>query len=142
MRSLGTIPGGIFSIANAINNFGEVIGYSSVNPSISDCVHGMHWTSKTGMQDLGTLGGSCSYAEGINDLGQIVGASNTTDHGGNTAFIWTKDRGMQDLNTLIPANSGWVLFTATSINLRGQITGVGTIDNESHAFLLTPTKGL
>jgi hypothetical protein len=45
---------------------------------------------------------------------------------------------MRDLNSLIPSNSGWSLTIATSINVRGQITGQGTINGEQHGFLLTP----
>jgi len=35
---------------------------------------------------------------------------------------------MQDLNALIPANSGWTLNWAFAINDNGQITGSGTIN--------------
>jgi probable HAF family extracellular repeat protein len=45
---------------------------------------------------------------------------------------------MQNLNDLIPSNSGWSLSLPTGINSRGQITGQGTINGEQHAFLLTP----
>ena len=45
---------------------------------------------------------------------------------------------MQDLNDLIPPNSGWVLILANAINNKGEITGYGTIDGANHAFLLTP----
>jgi hypothetical protein len=45
---------------------------------------------------------------------------------------------MQDLNTLIRTNSGWVLTTATDINVWGQIVGNGTLNGEPHGFLLTP----
>jgi probable HAF family extracellular repeat protein len=45
---------------------------------------------------------------------------------------------MQDLNSLIPAGSGWVLNDAYGINERGQIVGDGTINGQSLAFLLTP----
>jgi hypothetical protein len=88
--------------------------------------------AKLNMQDLGTVPGSgncTSGASAINDLGQVIGSP---------AFVWTKASGMQDLNRLISPNSGWVLQIATSINLWGQITGVGTINGKSHAFLLTP----
>jgi hypothetical protein len=45
---------------------------------------------------------------------------------------------MQALNSLISSNSGWTLVMATSINVRGQITGEGDINGEQHGFLLTP----
>jgi hypothetical protein len=45
---------------------------------------------------------------------------------------------MQDLNDLIPANSGWVLINANAINDAGQITGYGTKGGHNYGFLLTP----
>jgi len=45
---------------------------------------------------------------------------------------------MIDLNTLIPAGSGWTLQVGTAMNDNGQITGYGIINGELHAFLLTP----
>ena len=53
-------------------------------------------------------------------------------------MVWTPSGGMQDLNSLIPANSGWVLINANAINNTGQITGYGVKDGHNHAFLLTP----
>jgi len=47
---------------------------------------------------------------------------------------------MQDLNNLIPPNSGWSLSVAYAINKSGQITGQGTINGEQHGFLLTPVS--
>ena len=49
-----------------------------------------------------------------------------------------------DLNTLIPANSGFgVLESASGINNGGQIAGWGQLPSQPiwHAFLLTPTGG-
>jgi len=45
---------------------------------------------------------------------------------------------MQNLNDLIPSDSGWLLRLAFDINSSGQIVGQGTINGQSHAFLLTP----
>ena len=56
------------------------------------------------------------------------------------AFLWTRAKGMQDLNDLIPFNSGWQLNVATAANRRGQIAGVGLTANGSHAFLLIPSQ--
>jgi probable HAF family extracellular repeat protein len=47
---------------------------------------------------------------------------------------------MQDLNSLIPADSGWNLQEAKAINDNGYIVGVGfNKDGQQHAFLLIPS---
>jgi probable HAF family extracellular repeat protein len=80
--------------------------------------HAFIWSSATGMQDIGTLGGDSSYATGINDRGQVVGwsylADNTTSHG----FIWTLVGGMVDLGK---PNGPW--SQAFAINSAGELTG-------------------
>jgi hypothetical protein len=53
------------------------------------------------------------------------------------ALIW-QDKMPVDLNTLIPANSGWVLQAASSIDNAGEIVGSGLINGSVHAFLATP----
>jgi probable HAF family extracellular repeat protein len=53
--------------------------------------------------DLGTLGGTYSYGYGINNAGWVSGGAATptqTDGVSQTAFLWSKERGMQDLGTL------------------------------------------
>ncbi len=47
---------------------------------------------------------------------------------------------MQDLNSLIPAGSGWALSVARDINDAGQIVGEGVINGQQRAFLLTPVR--
>lgn len=54
---------------------------------------------------------------------------------------WELTNNMQDLNGLIPANSGWFLFSANSINNAGQIVGSGALNGQIHGFLLTPEGG-
>jgi probable HAF family extracellular repeat protein len=54
------------------------------------------------------------------------------------AFLWTPAGGMKDLNNLIPAGTGWVLYWASGINVQGKITGYGILHGQYHAFLLTP----
>jgi probable HAF family extracellular repeat protein len=130
MKDLGTLDSGnsTGATANAINDSGQIVGTSSCG---SSCTHAALWTS-TGIQDLGTLpGSSISAANGINNLGQVVGES-------GVAFIWSQAAGMQDLNNLIPAGSGWTLTWAFAINDSGQITGQGEINGQTHAYLLTP----
>ena len=87
------------------------------------------------MQDLGTLGGSLSYASGINNSGQVVGYAET--NGGFSAFVYSGGT-MQDLNNLIDPTSGWTLTDAYGIYDSGQIVGEGYLGGQLGAFLLTP----
>ena len=89
------------------------------------------------MRDLGTLGGSESYAYAVNSSGQIVGESYGSSFSSLHAFVY-RGSSMVDLNTLIPPNSGWVLKEATDINDLGQIVGNGYYGGFNRAFLLTP----
>jgi hypothetical protein len=54
-------------------------------------------------------------------------------------FLWERHSGMLDLNTLVQANSGILLFIATDINDRGEIAAEGVLGNgDVHAVLLIP----
>lgn len=136
IRDLGTL-GGKESSAWAINNAGQVVGWSNVGKY--SAVRPFSWTRSGGMHNLGSLGGYASQARAINDSGTVVGWSYLADNYTKHAFAWTGAGGLQDLNNLIPANSGWVLMYANSINASGEIVGTGTINSLTHAFLLTPT---
>ena len=81
-------------------------------------------------------GGRYSVGQGINQSGQVTGYANTSS--GDYVAILYSNGTMQDLNNLIPANSGWVLQSGQSINDSGQITGYGLINGAQHAFLLNP----
>jgi probable HAF family extracellular repeat protein len=84
--------------------------------------------------DLGTLGGTDSAADGINASGQVVGSATTTANESH-AFLYSGGV-MYDLNKLIPAGSGWILQEATAINDAGQIVGNGRYNGASRAFRL------
>ena len=70
------------------------------------------------MTDLGTLGGTNSYAIAINDRGQVVGYSGTDRGMTGHAFLYS-DGAMTDLGTLGGAVGSW----ASAINDRGQVVG-------------------
>lgn len=79
--------------------------------------------------DLGTLGGSVSNAQGINDHGQVVGYS-TTAAGEGHAFLWSGGR-MRDLGTL-----GGSYSVALDINNHGDVVGYSiTAAGEGYPFL-------
>ena len=127
------------NIAYDINNQGQVVGDSDLPGDTT--FDAFLWTSKTGMQDLGTLSGDvASVSISINDAGSVIGASLDADFNPR-AFLW-QNGVMTDLNTLIGADSPLYLLTGCSINSRGQITGLGlTSTGEIHTYLATPTHG-
>jgi len=106
ITDLGGLSGSPSANVSGINNLGQVVG-TSAN-------HAFLWENGT-MTDLGTLGGSLSVANAINDRGQVVGES-TTASGEKHAFLW--DHGvMKDLGT--PGETS----SAHCINGQGDIVG-------------------
>src|SRR5205807_435135 len=133
-----TLPAGSpGSVGRGINAKGQIVGDIG-GPGGG----GFQWEAGTV-----TLLGQSLFAQAINSAGTIVGYSDGPDtdpyfH----AVIW-KNGSIQDLNNLVPANSGVLLERASGINDKGQIVGTGyrlpvTGDDrydEQHAYLLTPT---
>ena len=118
------------SYAFAINDVGQIVGEADFRAVL--------WENGK-ITDLGTLGGRGRTALAINNLGQVVGRAATTGYYEDLhAFLWDRTNGIQDLNSLITAKSGWLLSEARGINSNGQIVGSGTINGQQHAFLLTP----
>lgn len=137
IQDIGTL-GGYYSYAYDINDNGLVVGAASYSGYSN--YHAFAWQDGGSIQDLGTLGGSYSGAFGINNNGFVVGFAKTTSSTSDSrAFLWTSDKGMQDLNDLISPSAGWNLLEARAINDSGQIVGYGINANGGGtAFLLNP----
>ncbi len=139
-QNIGTLPGGFWSEASAINDAGQVVGYSQPDPGYA---HAFLYSNGL-MNDLGVPPGELeSDAGAINASGQIVGDAwnSLKAYESPEAFLWS-DGDMVNLNTLIRRSSGFVLQTATGINDLGQICGSGGSGTnsgwQSTAFLLSP----
>jgi len=130
MKDVGTL-GGATSSAYNINNVGQVIGTSTTLGEAQ--VNGFIYSGGA-ITNLGTLGGSYSGPRDINDAGQVVGDAETADFSMH-AFLW-QNGSMIDLNTLLPANSGWELSSAYLINNAGRIVGQGSLNGTSQWFIL------
>ena len=130
---LGTL-GGNNSYATAINNAGQIAGFASTTDGNE---HAFITAEGAPLMDIGTLGGSSSFAYGINDIGAVVGYSWVVDNSAQHAFLYYNGI-LRDLNSVISANSGWVLNQAYGINDEGDIVGSGTYQGQTRAFLIDP----
>lgn len=163
---LGTLPGGASSAAFWINAKGWITGNSEngeTDPLIPGLpeVRAVLWKHGK-IHDLGTLGGNDSFAQAINDRGQITGLALNAipdpfsyyyvflygfPNGTQThAFLWDEKDGMQDLGTL----GGPDAFPSL-INQRGQVAGFSYTNSTPdpntglptfHPFLWEKGKGM
>jgi probable HAF family extracellular repeat protein len=146
---LGTLPGGIWSTASGLNDYGQVVGQSDKWVGAQRWTHAFAWQDANGngisdpgeMRDLDTMGTPFSAATGINNYGVAVGYYGDPHviYGNSRACIFQANGQMVDLNTQIPAGTGWTLRAATGINDQGQIVGWMQDQNGNfQAFRLDP----
>jgi len=101
----------------AINSSGVMAGFSE---TASGVFHAVTWANGA-IDDLGTLPGFNSEAEGINDSSEVIGILFPTGSNSTTGFTWTSVGGIQQL-PLPPFTPN---AFPTDINASGQIVGYG-----------------
>ncbi|MBI4479509.1 MAG: DUF3466 family protein [Acidobacteria bacterium] len=125
--NLGTLSEKQYSYANAVNDRGQIVGYSGTTGTDDRA-----WLySNEVMTELGTLGGTESKASDINNQGHVVGSSGIPGSNAMHGFLY-KGGNMVDLGTL-----GGDSSNAIAINNRGTVVGVSSTAGNSttRAFL-------
>ncbi|HLF13577.1 MAG TPA: T9SS type A sorting domain-containing protein [Bacteroidota bacterium] len=130
--------------AYGINDRGEIVGDTQFDPDpLNSDYHAFLYNpypaSDSQMHDLGTLGGAESFAYGINNLGQIVGESESAS-GQWLGFLWEKGA-MQALPTL--PTTGIPRGYAKAINDHGVVVGSSNVADgqQPHAFMWDTVNG-
>ncbi len=129
ITSIPTLGGSIFS-ATAMNNSGQVVGFSATYGNAAQ--HAFLFSGGV-LTDLGTLGGTFSSASGINNAGQIIGDSYVQNNVADHAFLLSGGVAT-DLGTL-----GGTKSIAVAINGAAQVAGNSQLQGNSgqRAFLYT-----
>lgn len=144
MRDLGTLGTGLDAAAYAINERGQVIGYSYKDTTTPGGCRNLElttpvldmgafiWDSEHGMRDLGNFGGTCTFATALNNHGQVVGSSNVSGDRYPRPFLW-ENGVLRDLGGSLGGNGG----SATRINEKGEAVGLASLPGEAtfHATL-------
>lgn len=113
--SLGFLPGGSSSTANAANGDGSIIVGSAVS---SSGMNAFRWSAATGMVDLGKLGAVNSEGRGVSDDGMVVVGRTGRMNGSSSGFRWTESTGMLTVDDWL-RNSGVTLASDVTSSAEG-----------------------
>lgn len=140
MRDLGTLGTGTDAEATLINENGQAVGHSYTSSAPGACptpgyilaTSTFIWDENHGMKDIGSFGGTCTFAQDLNNRDQIVGQSYLSGDQAAHAFRWDHAHGLKDLGTLGGSFGG-----ANAINEKGAVAGWGKLtgDTTTHAAL-------
>jgi probable HAF family extracellular repeat protein len=132
MTDLGGL-GGTCTLASALNNRGQVAGWS--NLAGDQAYHAFRWdaASQPHLRDLGTLGGSRSIASAMNEAGHVVGSAQLPGSQEFHATLWRRHLTI-DLGTVGTDQCS----EAFSINSSDQVVGISHSQcgaDDANAFL-------
>lgn len=136
---IGSLGGtGVLDAMGGVNASGQAAGAGTTT---SGAIHALFFDQANGgLRDLGTLGGSTSRGNGINDAGTVVGKSQDV-HGNEHAFVYTVAGGMQDIHSSV--SLGGLQSSAIAINSNGAIVGWSNDSSgHQHAFFYSVSQGL
>jgi probable HAF family extracellular repeat protein len=145
IRELPPLTGDTVGMAMWINDHGQAVGSSgrcadTLLPGFAGGPHAVLWEKDGSVHNLGNLGGTANPAVPgvanigfvINNRGQVTGVSALPGNTTTRAFLWTREKGMQNLGTL----PGDTSSSGLGMNDRGDVVG-GSSDatGNSRAFL-------
>jgi probable HAF family extracellular repeat protein len=113
--------------ANAINNRGEIVGFSQ---DIHGYLRATYWDPAKNFapMDIGTLPGcDMSEARGINDSGDVVGVAYLKSGGGKRPFSWSKTQGIAPLQSLPGSTYDEIYSIANNGKASGVSAGAASI---------------
>lgn len=138
---IGTLGGS--RVVAAVSAAGSVVVGSSVTSYASSKRYAFRWTSGGGMANLGSLGGSISWASGVSADGSVVvGTSTIATEGPRLlrAFRWSGSSGLVDLGTLGGDYSSAVALSADGAVVVGE--SLFANDRPIRAFRWTSSGGM
>ncbi|GHJ44136.1 hypothetical protein Cs7R123_14780 [Catellatospora sp. TT07R-123] len=118
IENLGVLSTSAYAVseARAINNAGVVVGSTT---TASGATHGFRYAGGV-MTDLGTLpGGGGSYANAVNDAGQIAGTADRSNGGYGYPVRWSATGAITDLGGSITNRLG----VGNGIDPTGRVVG-------------------
>lgn len=134
IQDLGTL-GGTDATAALVNDHGQIAGMSYTNSTLNPATglptqDPFLWDDGR-LLDLGTLGGTFGFPNGINNRGEVVGQSNLVGDSNYHPFLWKRGV-LMDLGTL-GGDKGF----ANSVNDVGEVVGRADLPGNQihHAFL-------
>ncbi len=136
MRPLPPLPGFDLSGAYAVNERGEIVGFSSSRsgtPSNQATLWSPDGTPTPIPRPPGT---SYTTAVDVNARGEVLVTGVVGDRG--VAFVWTRQGGFVEVSGFEPGRSS---TSAYAIGARGEVVGSSGIAGAVHAFVWTAERG-
>jgi uncharacterized membrane protein len=119
-----------YSSAVAINSAGHIL----LQVGTEGYLYGNGHLSHLNLADKGY-----NSVQAMNDCDEVVGGYGPVAEQ-YRAFLWSRTGGLRELDSSLPADSGWKLSSAAAINDRGEIVGSGKWQGHRSGFLLIPQR--
>jgi probable HAF family extracellular repeat protein len=130
-RELPPLPGDSASVAYAINNIGQAVGYSSG----AGGERAVSWTPAGQPTALLAPGGAQARAYGLNQRGDVVGVAGQAS--ARRPVLWAADGTVNEL----PVLPGFAAGEAAWLNVRGDVVGYSATAAELRHATLWPAAG-